>query len=91
MIKLSTNLAIIVIGLIIVWWVLLGGSPPDERFELPGLPLRSRVHVKLNKNGNTIYESLKPPSAHGELGCTQVPCPSKYADDVTCWCCCNYH
>ena len=53
-----------------------------------GMPLHSTIHVKLGKNG---YQSFKPPSAHGEYGCTQVPCPKKYDDNMVCWACCSYH
>ena len=65
----------------------------DDSFDLPGsnLPLGSKIHVKLNPSGGILYSSYKPPSAHGELGCTQVPCPSYIPDDHMCWCCCNYH
>lgn len=85
--KLLVALAIIVIALFL--FINLGES--QENFELPGHPLRSRFHIKLDCRGNQIYSSLKPPPAHGELGCTQVPCPKGYADDLTCWRCCNYH
>ncbi len=96
--KNSINLWLIasVFLVIVLWWSM---QPNLEGFELPGsfdlpggsLPLGSRIHVRLDSNGNALYESFKPPSAHGEHGCTQVPCPNKFADNMTCWCCCNYH
>ena len=87
----STVTAFIIIIMVLFLYRFLGNHV--EGFELPGgeLPLGSRIHVRLNSDGNSRYESFKPPSAHGELGCTQVPCPNKYADNKTCWCCCNYH
>lgn len=63
-----------------------------EGFSLPGeLPLGTRMHIRLTPNGDALYESPQQPSQNGELGCTQVPCPAKFSDNKTCWCCCNYH
>ena len=56
-----------------------------------GFDAFTKVHVRLDKDGNALYYSYQQPSGNGELGCTQVPCPSKYNDKYVCWCCCNYH
>lgn len=78
--------AIILVIMIILITMFL--QTKSESFD--NLPLRSKVHVKLDRYGNTIYQSPQSPPMNGELGCTQVPCPSKYPDDYICWCCCNY-
>ena len=49
------------------------------------------IHVKVDKRGKIVYESYQSPSQNGELGCTQVPCPSHIDQNKTCWCCCNFH
>ena len=77
-------LVIIIIILIIIWF-------SANRFEHFGDPIGSRLHVRLGKNFEPGYFSYKPPSAHGESGCTQVPCPPEYEDNLTCWSCCDYH
>lgn len=61
------------------------------KYESFGLPLGSRMHVRLSDNDIATYYSFKPPSAHGESRCTQVPCPKEFEDNLTCWRCCNYH
>ena len=51
----------------------------------------SQLHASIM--GNSIrYVSYKPPSAHGEYGCTQVPCPDNIDNtNLTCWCCNRFH
>lgn len=60
-------------------------------FKLPGEYIGSKIHATLDNHGNAICYSYQQPSGDGNLGCTQVPCPNKYQDNIVCWSCCNYH
>ena len=52
----------------------------------------SQLHARIDCNNNLSYISYKPPSAHGEYGCTQLPCPDNMNDNnITCWCCAKYN
>jgi len=82
--------------LLVILWILISPIMDNmdnmENFELPqNNPLSSPIHLRLDANNRIVYSSFKPPSAHGELGCTQVPCPPEYKGNLTCWSCCNYH
>ena len=64
------------------------------------------IHLILPTPCRKAYISYQAPSGHGQLGCTQVPCPPKtfehlpedikasmppgFQSNVTCWSCCNY-
>lgn len=74
---------IYIIVLIILGIYLLG--PMMETF----VPIHKKVHLKLDRDGNIIYQSFQSPTANGELGCTQIPCPDKYQDEYVCYQCCN--
>ena len=58
-----------------------------ENFE----ELGRHLHVKIDCDGNIVYQKFQSPSQDGELGCTQVPCPKWIPDNRTCWSCCGYH
>lgn len=73
-----------VIVLLIMWVIII---PGEEHFS----GIKPRIHAKIGKRGEVIYYSWQSPSQNGELGCTQVPCPSYLGDNITCWCCCNFH
>jgi len=73
----------VVVVILILWCIML---PKNEHFE----GIKPKVHAKLDKNGNAVYYSQQSPHMNGEQGCAVVPCPEKFDDNVTCWCCCNY-
>lgn len=85
--------------ILILWYIAI---PITEKFEsqinmsAPTPPfkdiegIKPRIHAKIDKNGDAAYYSWQSPHMNGEQGCTQVPCPSKFDDNIICWCCCNY-
>lgn len=86
-----------IITLLIFWW-LIHPTPCDNEVEgfYGGFGpnqwgLRSRIHVTLDDKGEPINWDYQSPTMNGELGCTQVSCGDKLADDIVCWRCCNYH
>jgi hypothetical protein len=64
------------------------------------------IHIILPTACRKAYLSYQAPGGHGELGCTQVPCPNNafemlpkdvqasmpkgFQSNVSCWRCCNY-
>jgi len=64
------------------------------------------IHIILPTACRKPYISYQAPSGHGELGCTQVPCPKNafnmlpkdvqasmpqgFESNISCWRCCNY-
>jgi len=77
----------VVVVILILWCIMLPKNEHNEHFE----GIKPRVHAKLDKNGNAVYYSPQSPHMNGEQGCGVVPCPDKFDDNVTCWCCCNYY
>ena len=77
----------IFIVLLIIWTILVPCSGKYEGFT----GIKPRIHAKIGGDGEVIYYSQQSPSQNGELGCTQVPCPQGLGDNITCWCCCNFH
>lgn len=75
---------------VIVWWLIRSITMVSkEKFTIG---IQSRLHAKVDSDGNPIYWDYLPPSMTGEHGCTQVACPeNRYEDNITCWHCCNYH
>ena len=72
--------------LFLAWWIIM---PSVEGFN--GLPLRSKLHIIVDRNSNPISWNYQQPSGDGIYGCTQTSCPDTFPDDAVCWCCCNYH
>lgn len=98
--KINIWFLYLIIVIFILWYIMIPTTEPfdppvvvgtkffEQNFVYEGI--KPKLHVKLNKNGDAIYYSWKSPRMDGEQGCTQVPCPSKFDDNITCWCCCNY-
>ena len=82
------SLVAIIIMIFLFWWLMQPDHPYKEGF---GEPVGRRLHVIVNRDGEPLNVSYQQPSGNGISGCTQVPCPDGYQDNLTCWCCCNFH
>lgn len=76
--------------ILLILWVIITPEDYSSKPE-PFDGIKPRVHAKIGGKGEVLYYSWQSPSQNGELGCTQVPCPKYLEDNVTCWCCCNFH
>lgn len=85
------NIIIIIIVLALIWFSL----PTTEYYTDPNYGLRAPVHVVLDRDGNALEKLWQSPrQQYGYFGgdkCYTVPCPEKYEDHTTCWCCCGYN
>lgn len=78
-----------IIVLLLIMWCL---TMPIEEFNDNNNGIRARIHVKLDRDNITpIYYSPQSPPMNGESGCTQVPCPDNFDDNLVCWSCCQYY
>jgi hypothetical protein len=91
--KINVWLIGAIITILILWWIL---SPKSEFFDIfpatpfGAVPIRSKMHVLLDKDGNEECVSYQSPQMNGINGCALVPCPPQYESDTICWCCDNY-
>lgn len=75
-----------IITLLILWFFAV---PKVETFSEYIGP---KIHLQIDNNCNPVSYSYQQPSGDGIYGCTQVPCPDDYDNNMyICWNCCNYH
>lgn len=77
----------IVMVLLVMWTIIVPCNHEKEGFN----GIKPRLHATIDSDGNVSKVGPQSPSQDGRLGCTQVPCPQGIPDNVTCWCCCNFH
>lgn len=62
-----------------------------ENFELPGEYIGPKPNIEIDKYGKPLAITYMQPTYLGKKGCTIVPCPKNYSNNLVCWSCCNYH
>jgi len=82
------NIIIIILLILLIGYFMI---PTTEYYTDPNYGLRAPVHVVLDRDGNALETLWQSPRQLGNPKCALVPCPEKYEDHTTCWCCCNYN
>jgi|AntRauTorckE6833_2_1112554.scaffolds.fasta_scaffold42592_3 hypothetical protein len=82
------NIIILVIIVLIGIWIYR--KQEIENFELPGEYVGPKPNIEIDKYGKPIAVTYMQPTQLGKHGCTIVPCPKNYSNNLVCWSCCNY-
>jgi hypothetical protein len=67
-------------ALLFLWYFVL---PSVENF----LPIKTNIHVEIDKDGYPLEYSTQTPHQNGKEECTKVACPKLYDNDLMCWKC----